>query len=203
MSAMTTFINVPGIGGSGPEHWQSVWEALNPEILRFRPRSWDHPALLDWVESLEAAVVAAPARPVLIAHSLGCLLVAHWQTWSRQPVAGAFLVAPPDPEARSFPADAPTFRRPVPGPLRFPSMVVVATNDPYSSPTFIQDVAAKWRADVVLTGPDGHLNVASDIGAWSEGQELLERFLRTLDERARSVADRRAARASLAGGGGG
>ena len=67
---------VPGLGGSGPQHWQSVWQARYPELRRVEQASWDEPRLGPWVATLEAHVLAANAPVVLVAHSLGCLLVA-------------------------------------------------------------------------------------------------------------------------------
>ena len=69
---------VPGIGGSGPEHWQSLWQAEFTDVRRIDPASWDHPELDDWIAAIDRAVAASPAPPVLVAHSLGCLAVAQW-----------------------------------------------------------------------------------------------------------------------------
>src|SRR6478752_3811334 len=82
-----TMITLPGIGGSGEEHWQSLWEKAEPRLLRFQPASWDKPELNDWVQSLERAVGGCEQPPVLIAHSLACLLVVHWAMRSNSPVA--------------------------------------------------------------------------------------------------------------------
>ena len=94
---MSEFIIVPGIGGSGEAHWQTRWQQANPAMRRFSPADWHRPDLDDWIAALDLAIAAASAPPVLIAHSLGCLLVAHWQLASRRACAGALLVAVPDP----------------------------------------------------------------------------------------------------------
>ncbi|TIM38270.1 MAG: serine hydrolase family protein, partial [Mesorhizobium sp.] len=96
---MTDFIIVPGIGGSGEAHWQTRWQRVNPAMRRFMPASWELPDFDDWIAALETAVSEAKTPPVLVAHSLGCLLVAHWQRISGRDVSGAFLVAVPDPAA--------------------------------------------------------------------------------------------------------
>src|SRR5258706_14252545 len=101
---MTDFIILPGIGGSDERHWQTRWERANPRMRRFSPQSWDRPDLEDWMAALDAAVAEAAAPPVLVAHSLACLLVAHWQGGARHPIQGAFLVAVPDPGSAGFPA---------------------------------------------------------------------------------------------------
>ena len=68
---------LPGIGNSGPGHWQTLWEQRNPSFVRVQQRDWDSPVCHDWVISLEHAVRAHSADVVLVAHSLGCLLVAQ------------------------------------------------------------------------------------------------------------------------------
>src|SRR5215204_2242056 len=97
---------LPGIGGSGDAHWQTRWEQTDPSMHRFRPHDWDRPALGDWHEALERSVKSMPMPPLLVAHSLSCLLIAHWQSRSDLPVAGAFLVAVPDPASVVFPEEA-------------------------------------------------------------------------------------------------
>ena len=69
---------LPGIGNSGPQHWQTLWELRHPQWQRVNLGDWDGPVCEDWVRSLDVAVQACPDPPVLVAHSLACLLVAHW-----------------------------------------------------------------------------------------------------------------------------
>jgi uncharacterized protein len=104
---MTDIVILPGIGGSGELHWQTRWERSNPRYRRFQPADWNRPELKDWISALDRAVGAASKPPLLVAHSLACLLVAHWQQVSAAPVAGAFLVAVPNPEAETFPSKPP------------------------------------------------------------------------------------------------
>lgn len=49
---------LPGLGSSGPEHWQSLWEASNPAFRRVVQRDWDYPDLEDWVETLNKSFLA-------------------------------------------------------------------------------------------------------------------------------------------------
>jgi predicted alpha/beta hydrolase family esterase len=113
---------------------------------------------------------------MLVAHSLACLLVAHWVARTRGRVAGAFLVSVPDPEGPSFPAAAHSFAAPPSTPLRFPALIVVSENDPYGSPAHAQQRAATWRAGMVTVGAFGHLNSSSSLGDWPEGRRLLAAF---------------------------
>src|SRR3989441_11746003 len=68
---------LPGYGDSGPEHWQSRWEAAGANFRRVLQRDWLMPERAEWLATLEREVAACPAPPVLVAHSLGCALVAH------------------------------------------------------------------------------------------------------------------------------
>jgi predicted alpha/beta hydrolase family esterase len=69
---------LPGYGDSGPLHWQSLWEAADPRLRRVQQRDWLEPRLDDWLAALDREIAACTAAPVLVAHSLGCALVAHW-----------------------------------------------------------------------------------------------------------------------------
>jgi hypothetical protein len=168
---------VPGIGNSGPDHWQSLWENANPSFVRVQQRDWNRPVCAEWVEELEAAVARRRGRPVLVAHSLGCLLVAHWAASAVSAVRAALLVAPPDPEGPTFPREAVGFS-PLPmKPFAFPSAVVVSTNDPYGSLAFAERCAISWRSRLANIGPAGHINAKSGLGRWQEGLVILEQLL--------------------------
>jgi len=166
-------IVVPGIDGSGPGHWQTLLEAGDPGATRLGPSSWTSPDLTDWVAALSAAVGRAEVAPVLVAHSLGALLVAHWAAKSPARVAGALLVAVPDPGAPSFPAAAATFRDPPRSPLPFPSIVVASTNDPYDPSHAARGYAAAWGSRYVDLGEAGHINPDAGYGSWPLAAELV------------------------------
>ena len=170
---------IPGLGGSGPQHWQTRWESLYPQTLRVAQRDWDHPDRDDWRTALESAIAAAPEPVVLVAHSLGCALVAHLASRpSALRIAAALLVAPayvdsPErtpPETRSF-APMPT------APLPFPSTVVASGDDPYVTLARARVFAAAWGATFVDAGRKGHLNAGSGLGDWPEGRRQLEALL--------------------------
>ncbi len=175
---MTHFIILPGSGGSGPAHWQSRWESANPAMRRFQPSSWDLPDFTDWLAALEAAVIDAPEPPVLIAHSLSCLLVAHWQKISQSPVKAAMLVGVPNPMAAVFPDYGMAFARLPQGRLRFASLVVTSTDDPYGSRDHARARATQWGSGFASIGPAGHINAQSGLGDWPQGMGLLDRLVR-------------------------
>ena len=178
---MTQFISLPGSGGSGPGHWQTRWEEINPTMRRFQPSSWELPVFTDWLAALETAVVEATEPPVLVAHSLSCLLVAHWQKISHRAVKGAFLVGVPDPEAVVFPVYGVPFSRAPQTQLRFPSFIVTSTDDPYGSLAYAEERARQWGSDVAVIGPLGHINAQSGLEDWREGQALLASFVAEIE----------------------
>lgn len=172
-------INLPGIGNSGVSHWQTLWEQSGLVQHRFQPDHWDEPELQDWIAALEKAVAACAEPPLLVAHSLSCLLVAHWADRTTQRIGGAMLVAVPDPAANAFPVAAAAFA-PVPeSVLPFPALMVVSNNDPYSSIHYSRQRASQWQARLVELEGLGHLNADSGLGDWQQGKALLTAFMAT------------------------
>lgn len=164
---------VPGWRNSGPEHWQSAWEACLPRANRVVQADWETPRLADWVAELSAAIEASNRPPLLIAHSLGCMTVAHLPLGIRDKVAGALLVAPADVERPNAPDTLHSFR-PVPlHTLPYPSVVVASTNDPYCSLDRARRFADAWGSRLEVLEDAGHINVASGYGDWPQGLKLL------------------------------
>jgi len=177
MSVDTPVLVLPGLGSSGPRHWQTLWELRHPKWQRVNLRDWDSPVCDDWVYALDAAVKACPSPPLLVAHSLACLLVAHWAYRSSLAPKGAFLVAVPDPQSASFPATARGFV-PVPmEPFAFRTLVVASTNDSFGSLAHANHCAIVWGGSFVDIGQAGHINADSGHGEWTEGYTLLQQFM--------------------------
>ena len=174
---MSKLITLPGIGGSGDTHWQTLWEREDTSILRFAPTSWDNPDLTDWVNTLENAVASVKEPPVLIAHSLACLLVPHWMKRTELRVMGVFLVAVPDPDGPVFPAQAHTFKNVPEDPISVPSVLITSSNDPYGTVEYAHKRADQWRSSIIEIGTCGHINENSGIGEWEQGRALLNAFV--------------------------
>lgn len=167
---------VPGLGNSGPEHWQRRWEAEEPTWHRVQQADWNRPRCADWIQRLDEAVRSVNAPVVIAAHSLGCLTVAHWGGRSRR-IQGALLVAPVDVEASSSPTGPEGFA-PVPlVRLPFSSILVASSDDPYLSQSRARLFADAWGSTLVDVGPLGHVNAQSGIGRWEQGRALLSRLL--------------------------
>ncbi|WP_175856634.1 alpha/beta hydrolase [Burkholderia anthina] len=172
-----SIVIVPGIGNSDADHWQSHWETALPRATRIAPASWYDPDLTDWIAALDAAVAAARTPPVVVCHSLGCLLFAHWRAVATRPVHGVFLVAVPDPDGPNFPVAARAFAQ-VPD-RDFgdrPVVAIASSNDPYDPAGRAIAWAAARGARPVVLGARGHLNAASGLAAWDEGRALFAAF---------------------------
>ncbi len=171
------YLIVPGWHGSPDEHWQSHWQRTLPGSARVEQQDWLLPRREDWVAELQRSIAAHAEPVILVAHSLGCMLVAHWaRCGSPLKVAGAFLAAPSDVEASTFPFD-PGSWAPVPmGALPFPSLVVGSANDPFATTQRTRAFAEAWGSRLVEIGDAGHLNTESGHGEWPDGLRLLEQF---------------------------
>jgi len=174
-------LTVPGLNGSGPSHWQTLWETSRSDTARVDLGMWHGPHRNSWVTKLDQAVRTTDAPIILAAHGLGCLAVAWWAELAGQaygwPVAGALLTAPPDVDR---PNAAPELKAFGPSPttaLPFPSILAASTDDPWISVDHAHSLAVLWGSHFVELGDCGHVNAASGVGWWDEGQELLERVI--------------------------
>ena len=177
----TDIVIVPGLGGSGPDHWQSRWQAKLPNAHRVEQEDWDHPDLEAWLTQL-TVVVAACSRPVMIvAHSLGVALTVHAAGRGLIAVAGAYLVAcPDDATIRGIPAIDPTFA-PLPrAALPWPVLLVGSRTDPYAAFAETEALAEAWGATLLDGGEAGHINPDSGHGPWPEGLMAFGGFLNKL-----------------------
>ncbi|NKF30811.1 serine hydrolase family protein, partial [Pseudomonas sp. BGM005] len=103
-------------------------------------------------------------------------LVAHWQQLSSLAVAGAFLVAVPDPQSASFPEEAAGFGNPPSQKMRFPTLIVASANDPFGTLDHARARANLWGSGFVEIGAFGHINGHSGLEDWSQGKALLTAF---------------------------
>jgi predicted alpha/beta hydrolase family esterase len=175
---MIPILVVPGLGGSGPHHWQTYLERSFPGASRVHQDDWDRPDPAVWTGRLVAAVEASPGA-ILVAHSLGCAVVAHAAAARLGlPVAAALLVAPADVEREQVAPDCLRSFAPMPcAPLPFRSIVVASADDPYMTLTRARAFADDWGAEFVDAGALGHINVDAGFGPWPEGERMLRELL--------------------------
>ncbi|MGF6175914.1 RBBP9/YdeN family alpha/beta hydrolase [Ensifer sp. 4252] len=171
---MAKTLIIPGLFGSGAAHWQRHWLDDQPRATLVEQDDWDHPVLERWRVALERAIFRYGVVDV-VAHSLGCILVA---SLARRPLArqirSALLVAPCDLDVteRIHPG-AIAFGAMPEQPLPFPSLIVGSLNDPYMSFDRLRHISTRWGSRLVDLGHAGHINVASGFGRWSRGYDLL------------------------------
>ena len=175
-----SILMVPGLCNSGPHHWQTLWEAEDPRIVRADLGMWDQPRRNVWVTNLGHAIRSLAAPVIICAHSLGCLAVAWWALMEGEQdegrVAGALLVAPPDCDRADVDPRLADFA-PMPRvALPFPALLVASRNDPYADIGHARQTARAWGATLHDAGELGHINADSGLGRWAEGRALLRRM---------------------------
>mgnify|MGYP000048819593 FL=1 len=165
---------LPGWHNSDADHWQSLWQAEHG-YTRVAQHSWDWPLRGDWMMQLEEAVIANPSA-VLVAHSLGCVLVAAWAAHSQNTrlVKAALLVAPADTERPEMQHMLHSWSPIVRERLPFRSVVAASRNDPFCSLMRASALAQAWGSRLVDCGMRGHINTEAQVGDWPEGFALLQ-----------------------------
>ena len=170
----------PGLGNSGPDHWQRRWGARMSNARCIEQDNWDQPVLADWVARIHQEIMLATRPVILIGHSLSvAAIVITAGRLVDTKVRGAFLVSPPDFEADTIPPEAKPFAPPT-DPLPFPSIVVASTTDPLVSIPRARGFAADWGSDFLLAGDAGHINAASGHGPWPEGLLMFAELMKRL-----------------------
>ncbi|WP_019646646.1 RBBP9/YdeN family alpha/beta hydrolase [Novispirillum itersonii] len=192
---MTTYLVVPGWQNSGPQHWQSLWQQKSRNWYRVEQADWENPVGDQWVATLDQTIRSlgqSRGNPILlVAHSLGCLTVAHWfERHSPDGVIGAMLVAPPDLTQPNAPKEIVGFLPPPASPIPVPSVLVGSTNDPYCSVDVAQDFARTWGSTFINAGAVGHINTDSGLGEWPQGQRLLADLVEQAQEEDPSITPR-------------
>ena len=172
---------------SGPDHWQSNWEAAFPNMRRVRRDDWDRPVYTDWARPLSKEVDRSTKPVLLTAHSLGTSLVMRWAHAAKtEAVAGAFLVAPSDQDrlennpSRGF---GPMLLRPLP----FPSMILASRNDERVSFERAQVFATAWGSHLIDVGPLGHIGSTAKLGLWPQGLVWLGQIIGSLPPHSRAT----------------
>jgi len=170
----STILILPGLGNSGEQHWQSIWEK-EYNFTRIQQSDWETPVCADWVANINKAVDQHnPANVILVGHSLACATIAYWAQQYPAKIKGALLVALSDTEADSYPAGTTGF---TPMPLiklPFPTIAVTSTNDYYVTLPRAEQFATAWGSEFIIIGNAGHINAEAGFGRWDEGLEILK-----------------------------
>lgn len=178
-AAEAELLFIPGLGNSGPDHWQTRWREKLSTARTIEQDDWLRPQRDAWIARICDAINAAEKPVVLLAHSLGVIAAAHAsQQLPPGKVRGAFLVCPPAAAVlHDLPDIDPAFAPYPQAPLPFPALLVASRNDAYASFAQSEDLALDWGAQIVDAGEAGHINADSGHGPWPEGLMRFAAFL--------------------------
>jgi uncharacterized protein len=161
-----------GLEGSGPDHWQS-WLARRLDAVAY-PDLPDaaRPRRDRWLAALRAELDRAE-QPVVICHSLACVLWLHHAATRPPdgPRARRVLLVAPHCACADVPAIADFF--PVPRDARAvaaaasgETRLVCSDDDPYCPEGAARAYAERLACPVDLIAGGGHLNADAGYGAW-------------------------------------
>ena len=180
-----TFLIVPGLREHVPLHWQTLLAAKLERVRTVPPLERDRLSCAARVDAIEAELSRIDGPVVLVAHSAGVIMVAHWAALeTKRPIHGALLAAPADletPLPEGYPRRddlqahgwLPIPRRPLP----FRSIVAASTNDPLARFERVVELSDAWGARVENIGAAGHLNPNSGYGEWPQARSLLDELV--------------------------
>ncbi len=141
---------------------------------------WLRPLRGDWLMRLEEAVLEAPEEVVLVAHGLGCHLVAAWAAHSQQTarVRAALLVSPPHLQTPALKQALPSWSSVVRQRLPFKAVVVGCEEFAQGGLSSAQERALDWGAPWVNAGLAAHIQTPSTPGGWPQGLALLNELMK-------------------------
>lgn len=184
-AASPTLLIVPGLRDHVPQHWQTLLvERLKKQgrrVVGVPPMGREDLDCAKRVAAIEREARSIDGPLVIVAHSGGCVMVAHWARRTTRPVQGALLATPPDFDS-PMPEGYPTLEQlraggwlPVPrAKLPFPSLVAASRDDPLAHFEAVERLARDWGSELVDLGHVGHLNPASGYGEWSMADRLIQ-----------------------------
>lgn len=180
-TATSTVLIVPGLRDHVVDHWQTLLAARLPLVRSVPPLENDKLSCAARVDAIDLALQAIEGPVVIVAHSAGAIMVAHWAATRRtREVRGALLAAPADLET-PMPAGYPATGLlndngwlPIPrAELPFRSIVAASTNDPLTRLERARELAKCWGSRFVELGAVGHLNPHSGFGEWPRAEEFI------------------------------
>jgi len=179
-------ITVPGLNGSGPDHWQSWAEKEIPDCRRVTGIDFDKPVIAAWADAIRKNIRDEAGSVILIAHSFGCLASIVAIADNETKVAGVILVAPASPQRFSATGlilgdtlSQNTLLGCLPAnPLGVPGVVIASTDDPWMKITHAQYWADAWGLRFTWLRNAGHINAESGFGRWSSLTRLIQNLRR-------------------------
>lgn len=186
-----TVLIVPGLRDHVADHWQTLLAdklSTRRPVRTVAPLEHDKLSCAARVQAIQHALEQIDGPVLVVAHSGGVIMLAHWarqyqRTFASGKIVGALLAAPADLDT-PLPPGYPTQEQlqengwlPVPREsLPFPSIVVSSSNDPLAAQSRVEAFARAWGSDCVHAGAVGHLNPASGFGEWPMAETLIARL---------------------------
>ena len=174
------YVNVCGLGNSGPNMWMSKWEKqFHKQFSRVQQKDWEHPEVSTWVLELRDHIHALNERNIiLIGHSMGCATIAHYKNSHLfdNRIKGCFLVGPANvchallPESCHSFKDFPEVRNSI------PVQLMISENDPYCNLETALHYSEIWGAEYLHMGLQGHFCGSDRFEEWTEGLQILRDF---------------------------
>lgn len=182
LNSSYTYVAVPGLGGLEPAHWMLAWKKVFPSLVLLQQDDFYNPGKNKWVGRLAEVVSSQNNQVVLITHSLGCVTTFHAASEGLLTnVAGAFMVAMPTPDRHEFRDNEWEGFLPFPSQkLPFSNMLLASENDDYCPVNEAEKWADIYGAKYVNVGALGHVGPSAELGEWTQGQCLLEEFVKQL-----------------------
>jgi len=187
---------IPGLHDSGPGHWQTWLQGQYRGAVRVVQSDWHQPELASWSERI--ALTLARHDPctewVAVAHSFGCLALAHHLGQHKamadqlRPgdcplphprIRAALMVAPADPEKFGV-----THHLPAKG-LGLAATLVGSDTDPWMQAQQARAWAGRWGMNFHNLGDAGHINVESGFGPWPLARYKVDQMIRHLQQQRR------------------
>jgi predicted alpha/beta hydrolase family esterase len=171
---------IPGLHGSGDAHWQTWLQAHFKRSRRVEQDDWREPDLARWSARIERTLADEPAGSwVAVAHSFGCLALAHHLGRSggtaRNGIAAALLVAPAEPARFGIDDHLPQRG------LGVPATLLASDTDPWMSAASASEWARRWHCGLVSLGDAGHINVDAGFGPLPVAKKLTELLMRRVE----------------------
>lgn len=188
-AAPVRLLIIPGLYGSGPAHWQTWLQSRAKNAVRVEQDDWNVADLERWSSRIAETVAQVPDTPhVAVAHSFGCLALAH-HLGQRRPstastgIQGALFVAPAEPERFRVAERLP--RRD----LGVPAMLLASETDPWMSAESAERWARAWGSGFINLGDVGHINAESGFGPLPRALHITQALMRRAERKHRIERD--------------
>lgn len=181
-------LTVPGLHGSGADHWQTWAEREIPNCRRVQGIDFEQPVVAAWADAIRQDIRQVPGDVILLAHSFGCLASVLAVADHDTKVSAVVLVAPASPKrfgpsglleqgkgSSLVPSAHVDLTACLPlTPLPIPGVLLGSENDPWMTSEDASHWAHIWGLKWVSLGNAGHVNTASGYGRWPAVARLVE-----------------------------